>query len=1059
MPSLLAENFVFKIKSAGCEYKCEANGNRTESKVANETLLLLRIINGTIETKAIALKPKQTPIVYDINSPFENFSINTPTATVLGCSFSKTQFFDHAIFCTGKTSKLKSQNNDYTLFKTINGVETLLNKTENGEISSAILAKVKVNFKRAITKKLNVKQPDSLDLALQELKKIAAPGFKDITPQANPDTFVLSAKFAKDQIDFEISPLDNDISVDASEICLDKVTSSPKNGSAKIISKTLIAYKTDSNKIFTGDEFNYRIISVSGAVSNAAITILPEPPVALDDNVINSKNQTVEISPLENDTDPWSENNDGMELLAVEMPQHGSAKITGRKILYTPEQNYVGTDTFKYRVKSVSGSEAEASIFVLTSAPLPANDKAYTLVNTPVEIRPLDNDSDPCGFPLRLISFNHPSFGTAQKIDDKTLLYTPVQDFKGVDSFDYIVDNGYGAEAAATITVYVGGDPVANDDNAYTSVGTQISISVITNDSDIPGAEPYVAAVGKPSHGIASLKGNNILYSPDTDWTGQDSFDYTLSNIFGGTAKALVTVIVDYFVVKNDTAKTKVNKKVAIEVLSNDSSAVGLPITIKTFSNPLHGTIELSETIFIYTPGTDFTGSDSFTYTASNGYETKTAKVNIYVGEQPTPTAWICDGDTAEDNFGYSADFAGDVNRDGYADIIVAAPHWDGPGYVKLFLGSETGAETTAAWRYDIPQSGAFPGFVAGGGDFNGDGYADFAIGAPLFDSSAKDSGKVYVFYGGSNGPKAQPDKTFEETIEGARFGRAVCVVGDVNGDGYSDLAVGAPCYSNGEQTEGKVYVYYGSSTGLASTPSWTKEGSLANAQFGFSVAYADINNDGYDDLIVGAKGFSNGEDSEGAAFIFSGSKNGLSQNYSWKTESNVKDAEYGSCVSSLGDINGDGIEDIGIGAWLYSVSIATQGAAYIYQSANGTLPTEPYRIIEGSVTGGLFGYSISGAGDINVDGYFDIIIGAPAGKDFLGRAYLYKGINSGIETNPFWSKTGDAYGDFGYCAKFAGDINNDGYADIIITAPFYKGVNGSNSGRAYLFYGNYDIK
>ena len=173
------------------------------------------------------------------------------------------------------------------------------------------------------------------------------------------------------------------------------------------------------------------------------------------------------------------------------------------------------------------------------------------------------------------------------------------------------------------------------------------------------------------------------------------------------------------------------------------------------------------------------------------------------------------------------------------------------------------------------------------------------------------------------------PDWQLEADEANAELGVSVAGAGDVNGDGFSDVIVGASKYDNGETDEGAVFVYYGSSSGLSSTADWKAESNQANSEFGRSVASAgDVNGDGYADIIIGAYKY----DSKGAAFIFMGSNSGLegtdtigsngfidAVSAEWQGESDQASAQYGRSVAGAGDVNDDGYDDVIIGRHLYT--------------------------------------------------------------------------------------------------------------------------------------------
>ncbi|MCP4429162.1 MAG: hypothetical protein GY803_32145, partial [Chloroflexi bacterium] len=221
---------------------------------------------------------------------------------------------------------------------------------------------------------------------------------------------------------------------------------------------------------------------------------------------------------------------------------------------------------------------------------------------------------------------------------------------------------------------------------------------------------------------------------------------------------------------------------------------------------------------------------------------------------------WLLEWDQAYANLGFSARTAGDVNGDGYDDVIVGAYRFDNgesdEGQAALHYGSDRGIVSYPAWTVEGDQASAWLGHaVASAGDVNNDGYADVIVGARSYDSGGyTDNGKAEVYYGSATGLNSTADWVAAGGQDNELFGHAVAAAGDVNGDGYEDVIIGARGYSNGEAAEGRAYVYYGSAAGLVLTPTWTAESNYTSAWFGYAVNTAgDVNNDGYDDVIVGS--------------------------------------------------------------------------------------------------------------------------------------------------------------------------------------------------------------
>ena len=177
-----------------------------------------------------------------------------------------------------------------------------------------------------------------------------------------------------------------------------------------------------------------------------------------------------------------------------------------------------------------------------------------------------------------------------------------------------------------------------------------------------------------------------------------------------------------------------------------------------------------------------------------------------------------------------------------------------------------------------------------------------------------------------------------ESNQASAWLGWSVSTAGDVNGDGFSDVIVGAYLYDNGQSNEGGVFVYHGSATGLPTTATWTRESDQASAQMGFSVSTAgDVNGDGYSDVIVGANLFDNGESNEGQVSVYHGSSSGLATTAAWRAEANASSTQLGDSISTAGDVNGDGYSDVIAGATLYDNGSMNEGKAFVYHgSASG---------------------------------------------------------------------------------------------------------------------------
>ena len=254
-------------------------------------------------------------------------------------------------------------------------------------------------------------------------------------------------------------------------------------------------------------------------------------------------------------------------------------------------------------------------------------------------------------------------------------------------------------------------------------------------------------------------------------------------------------------------------------------------------------------------------------------------------------------------------------------------------GRACVYHGSAGGLGATADWTAEADEVNAqFGRSVATAGDVNGDGYADVIVGAPNADYIATNEGAVFAFYGSATGISDSGAFFVGGGQAGSYFGDSLSTAGDVNGDGYSDVIIGSENYDGGEPGEGRAVVLYGSSLGLSPVSFLSIEGDQAFAQFGNSVSTAgDVNGDGYSDVIIGAEGYDNGQTDEGAAFVYFGSAAGLSTVADWVGEGNQASPAYGGSVSTAGDVNGDGYSDVIVGARYYDFGHTDEGMVFLY--------------------------------------------------------------------------------------------------------------------------------
>ncbi|MFQ6092808.1 MAG: FG-GAP-like repeat-containing protein, partial [bacterium] len=439
-------------------------------------------------------------------------------------------------------------------------------------------------------------------------------------------------------------------------------------------------------------------------------------------------------------------------------------------------------------------------------------------------------------------------------------------------------------------------------------------------------------------------------------------------------------------------------------------------------------------------------------------------------------------GENVDDESGYSVSNSGDVNGDGYDDILIGAAKSDeGAGQVYLIFGKSKG------WtmKMDLSQADASfvgeakgdeAGWVCIPGDVNGDGYDDILVGAPKNDDGGVDAGQSYLIFGQPSGWQmrtslSNADASFIGENVGDQSGWPVAGAGDVNRDGYDDFLISAPLHDAGGEDTGQTYLIFGNPSG------WSWRGSLSRADASFvgqnpgdesrcsQFKGGDVNGDGYDDLLLCAWRSGGGR---GQTYLLFGRQSGWAMRFPlFRADASFLGQNEGDtsgyAASGAGDVNGDGYADILIGAPMSDRGGKDAGQVYlIFGKPNGWVMNMNLAFADVSFVGEGIGDGLGSAvfgADYNQDGYADILIGAKFGDkggEDAGQTYLILGKSADWEMTVDLTQAdailfGESPGDWaGHAVSGSGDNNGDGYPDILIGAPGSDG-GGANSGQTYL--------
>ncbi|MET3761790.1 VCBS repeat-containing protein [Sphingomonas sp. UYEF23] len=497
-------------------------------------------------------------------------------------------------------------------------------------------------------------------------------------PIANP-----SSATAVEDTAVVVPVLANDSDPDGNPLTV--VSATAPHGTVTINADGTVTYLPDAD--FNGtDTITYTISDGNGGVatSTVAITVAPvnDAPVAANDAATTQEDTPVTLAVLLNDSDV---DGNPLTIIAATSAQGSTTINPDGTISFTPAANFTGVATLTYTNSDGSGGTATATatitVLPVNDPPIAAADQAVTNEDTPVVIAVLGNDRDVEGDPLSLVRATATN-GTVTILPDGTVRYTPNPDFNGSDTITYTISDGQGGFATSTVDVTVtavNDPPVAVADTATTNEDTPVTLAVLLNDRDIDGNPLTVTTGTSPDGSVVINSDGTITFTPNADFNGTATITYTISDGAGGTASATATVIVapvnDPPVATNDTATTNEDTPVTVSVLANDRDVDGNPLTV-TAAIAANGTVAiLPDGTVRYTPNPDFNGSDTITYTISDGqggFATSSVAVSVTPVNDP-PVANPSSATTAEDTPVIVAVLANDSDVDGNPLTVTAA--------------------------------------------------------------------------------------------------------------------------------------------------------------------------------------------------------------------------------------------------------------------------------------------------------------------------------------------------------------------------------------------------